>query len=500
MARVELPDNGRRREDRHCPAHRPEFLIRRGDADWRRCDRSTECCGLAGPAIAMSIIGAYDSQAEVLAARYESVSAETVHAALLDFLPAGRDLLALDVGAGSGRDAAWLASLGFDVVAAEPAAGMRREGQRRHPDARIRWIDDRLPDMSAVYRLGLAYDLVLLSAVWMHVPPDTRARAFRKVVTLLKPGGTIFISLREGESEADRPMWETPPGEIEALSRSLGLQVLTSVATPDRLERPGVRWTVMCLRLPDDGAGALPLLRGIILKDGKSSTYKLGLLRAVARMADTAPALAHPRADEDVVELPLGAVALNWLRMYIPLVRAGFPQRLTNSGPDGLDFAKGGFRQLLADGVVAQDLRIGMPFVGDRAAALRSALIEATHTIARRPAHYTTFPNSDTPVFAASRASPPRLDGDLVLDRDFLSAFGRLTVPGHVWRTLQRLGPWVSPCSSPNGRDSSGSTRTTRGRPSPQVRSRPASLGSIRSATRHSPGASRMACSRRTVP
>lgn len=43
----------------------------------------------------------------------------------------GRDLLALDVGAGSGRDAAWLASWGYEVVAAEPAAGMRREASKR---------------------------------------------------------------------------------------------------------------------------------------------------------------------------------------------------------------------------------------------------------------------------------------------------------------------------------------------------------------------------------
>ena len=76
-------------------------------------------------------ITAYDVEANALAVRYESVSAEVVHAALLEFIPRGRDLLALDVGAGSGRDAAWLASLGYEVVAAEPAAGMRREASKR---------------------------------------------------------------------------------------------------------------------------------------------------------------------------------------------------------------------------------------------------------------------------------------------------------------------------------------------------------------------------------
>lgn len=389
-------------------------------------------------------VSAYDQQAGALAARYESVPADGVHAALVDFIPRGRDLIALDVGAGSGRDAAWLASLGYEVVAAEPAAGMRAEGQRRHPQG-IRWLDDRLPDLNAVHHLGLAFDVIVLSAVWMHVAPPVRDRAFRKVVTLLKPGGIVLLTLRDGPSEPDRPMWATPPGEIEGLARTHGLALLRSVTSADQLGRPEVRWTGMCLRLPDDGAGALPLVRGIILNDDKSSTYKLGLLRAVARVADATPAVAIPHPDADAVEIPLGVVALNWLRMYLPLVTAHLPQRPRNAGPDGLGFAGPGFRELMAQNVTGQDLRIGACFAGERAGAVARALTEAQRTIADMPANFTRFPNSDARVFQASTATPPRVRGDLTLDTETLRAFGRLTVPGHVWRTLQRLGSWIEP-------------------------------------------------------
>jgi hypothetical protein len=46
--------------------------------------------------------------------------------------------------------------------------------------------------------------------------------------------------------------------------------------------------------------------------------YRLGLLRALVRIADGAPGLALNRSD-DWVELPLGAVGLFWIMLYCPL-------------------------------------------------------------------------------------------------------------------------------------------------------------------------------------
>lgn len=215
---------------------------------------------------------AYDLEAAAFAALYESVAAELVHASAADFIPRGCGLLALDVGAGSGRDAAWLVSLGFDVVAVEPARGMREEAKRLHPDAPIRWLDDRLPDLHIVHRLSLAFDLVLLSGVWMHIPPLARARAFHKLVTLVKPGGLMFISVREGPPDPARPMWHAPAGEVEVYARIHGLTVLRSKISADLFGRPNVRWTNVCLRLPGDGAAARPLSGDIIPNKDKSST------------------------------------------------------------------------------------------------------------------------------------------------------------------------------------------------------------------------------------
>jgi hypothetical protein len=131
--------------------------------------------------------------------------------------------------------------------------------------------------------------------------------------------------------------------------------------------------------------------------------------------------------------------------MYLPLVSATLPQMPGNSGPDGLGFAKTGFRELLASNVSGQDLRIGARFTGERAAIVARALSEARRTIADMPARYTRFPNSDARVFEVASAMPSRIKGELVLDGETLSTFGHLVVPGHIWRTLQRLGAWVEP-------------------------------------------------------
>lgn len=401
------------------------------------------------PADVADVVAAYDHDAVELAERYDALDPATLYGHVAGFLrPSGGGGLALDVGAGSGRDAAWLVDLGHEVVAVEPAEAMRAEGARRHASPGIRWIDDRLPSLDAVHRLALAFDAILVAGVWQHVAPGSRARAFRKLATLMRPAGVLVITLREGPAPAGRRMHPTSTGEIEGLARANGLEILRIDRSADAMGRPDVEWTTIAMRMPDDGAGALPLLRGITLSHDKSSTYKLALLRAVARVAEYAPATALPAAraeDADAVEIPLGLVAANWIRMMQPLVALGLPQAPGNSGPDGLGFAKAGFRALPSLGISPQDLRPGAAYADERATAVRLAIGEAAATIATMPANFTRFPNSDRRVFDAQRKRPPRAGDRLVLDVEALRGWGTLLVPGNVWRAMTRFGPWIDP-------------------------------------------------------
>lgn len=387
----------------------------------------------------------YDRNSATLAERYENVAAADVHPGLAGVFVDQTDRLALDIGAGSGRDAAWLRTLGFDVTAVEPSSAMRLEGQHYHADDGIRWLDDRLPDLSRTHQLGLSFDLILLSGVWQHIVLQERPRAFRKLVTLLKPAGVVIMTLRHGATDDDVDMHPVSLGEIEALARDQGIAITRVEQAPDALGRDDVSWTSIYLKLPDDGAGALPLLRGIILNDDKASTYKLGLLRAVARAADLTPSLAVPIVGDDRVELPLGLIALNWVRLYLPLVAAGMPQLPGNAGPDRLGFAKAGFRSLLDQRIAAQDLRVGQTFSGESAIALSGAIAEAARTIVMMPANFIRFSNSSDRVFGGRLVRTRTAGPTLTIDAAYLQSHGMLSVPGNVWRAMQRLGAWIEP-------------------------------------------------------
>jgi SAM-dependent methyltransferase len=193
------------------------------------------------------VIPAYEGAAGLaLAERYEAVSAAELHGPVADLLPAA-PARALDVGAGSGRDAAWLAELGHEVLAAEPSATFRAEGARRHADPAITWVDDQLPDLG---RVDGPFDLILLSAVWQHVSPENRTSAFARLTGLLAPRGILLISLRLGPPDVARGMSSVSVEEVRTLAEGSRLSVVREAPLPDRMGRSDISWVTVGLTAP----------------------------------------------------------------------------------------------------------------------------------------------------------------------------------------------------------------------------------------------------------
>jgi len=188
----------------------------------------------------------YNSQAQQLATQYDSLSFEQVHSSWLDRLVQLSPGKALDVGAGSGRDAQALAQRGWQVTAVEPAVRLRARGAARNPD--IRWLDDRLPQLSALPE-SVSYRLILLSAVWMHLPESQRAVALARLCDLLDSDGILVITLRHGPGDPARPMYPVSVSELESLCAPLGLELLLLEGeAKDWLQRNQVHWQTVALR------------------------------------------------------------------------------------------------------------------------------------------------------------------------------------------------------------------------------------------------------------
>ena len=394
----------------------------------------------ANPDSLMPTIPHYEKNARQLVDQYESLAFEVVHAGLLDLLPQTGTTI-LDVGAGSGRDAAWFASRGYDVVAVEPSDAMRAHARKLHPSTRINWIADSLPDLAQVRRLGLSFDLILLSAVWMHILPASRERALRKMAMLLAPNGRIAISLRIGDPDPERAMYAVTLHELSALAQQFGLRLMSATDSPDKLGRASVSWTTAVFGLPDDAIASLPLLRHLVLNDEKSSTYKIALLRILARIADAAAGAARHESDHVVV--PMGLVALFWMRMYKPLIENGLPQMPHSRLGVKPGFVTDSFNALRL--VTPVELRVGAVFEGETARHLHRSLSEIARLIRDMPAKYLRWPASEQRIFDVHLLRRMAAPSQLQVDEPFLWSFGELHIPAPIWHALTRYNVWVEP-------------------------------------------------------
>ena len=358
---------------------------------------------------------------------------------MADYLPSTG--VVLDVGAGVGRDAKYFAEQGLEVIAVEPAEALLKLGKEYTQEDAVQWVQDTLPELNNVYGLQMRFDLILLSAVWMHIPASSRERAFRKLANLLKPNGYLVISLRHGPNADEREMFDVSTDELNKLSQRFGLSVRLAQPDDDKLDRPEVHWETVVMQLPDDGSGAFPIVRNILINDAKTSTYKLALIRTLLRIADGHPGAVLRREDKCVV-LPLGFVALYWARQYKLVLDAGFQQNSNTN--NGLGFVTDdGWNQLGEFSPL--DLSIGNLFAGSDARALHRTLKHVARTIKNMPARYITFPGSENQVFEVEIKRTKSNVESLYLDLETLRSYGEFRVPINIWDLMTQYACWIEP-------------------------------------------------------
>lgn len=165
----------------------------------------------------------YFEDAESLIPRYESVPFTEKYQAVFHLLPTKASKV-LDIGAGTGVDAAWLATRGHCILAVEPTAPLREAGTKLHPSSQIEWLDDSLPMLFKTIARKEVFDLVLVTAVWAHLAEKERKQATSNIAALLKPSALLIMSLRHGPAPENRRVFEVTAEETMELAQRDGLR------------------------------------------------------------------------------------------------------------------------------------------------------------------------------------------------------------------------------------------------------------------------------------
>jgi len=194
----------------------------------------------------------YSEHVDSLFERYETRVPAKIHDPWIHLFPSAPARI-LDIGAGTGRDAAWFASLGHSVLAVEPTDALRIGAAKLHPEPEIEWLDDILPDLPNVLARGETFDLILMHAVWMHLTEAERIAGMSVIAGLLAPGGRIAMSQRHGVVPKGRRMFDVSGEETITLAAQHGLTNLyheraDSIQAENRAR--GIEWTKLVFEKP----------------------------------------------------------------------------------------------------------------------------------------------------------------------------------------------------------------------------------------------------------
>jgi 2-polyprenyl-3-methyl-5-hydroxy-6-metoxy-1,4-benzoquinol methylase len=188
----------------------------------------------------------YQENGKNIAARYESADVSDLHRILNGCFKLPASLL--ELGCGSGRDAAFMAKQGFNVTAVDGSAMMIEAAQHYHPELSGCLHTVQLPE-------GLSsrfdkFDGVFSIATLMHFSPPQIETILIRVKSLLVSKGRLFFSVpiqrddirTDGFDTKGRRFTTMTKAQWLDLCRKHGFEPIWSGTTEDGLERKGIAW------------------------------------------------------------------------------------------------------------------------------------------------------------------------------------------------------------------------------------------------------------------
>jgi ubiquinone/menaquinone biosynthesis C-methylase UbiE len=133
-------------------------------------------------------------------------------AAFIPRLRASRARQVLELGCGTGNDAARLARQGFEVVASDFSTAALNEARRKYGEQ----VDFRRADLSESFPFADGSFDAVMSNVALHMFSDAVTRAaFAEVHRVLRPGGLFLFHVNALDDRPLRERWRTVVRELE---------------------------------------------------------------------------------------------------------------------------------------------------------------------------------------------------------------------------------------------------------------------------------------------
>lgn len=193
----------------------------------------------------------YEQNATELSVKYESVNLDSFHKTLTENFEVGSCLL--EIGCGSGRDAARAVGSGFDVAAIDASRQLLAAAKKLHPE-----LDGRLFQLALPCQLPFAdktfagfYSVACL----MHLPSADLYNVLSEIRRVVRQGGLVSLPVcrpdidNSGLDEHGRVYNLMPIEEWKRVFAASGFKAEVSAeAEPDSLGREGVSWMTLILK------------------------------------------------------------------------------------------------------------------------------------------------------------------------------------------------------------------------------------------------------------
>lgn len=194
----------------------------------------------------------YDQAADSLIRRYESAQMAKVHDFLLRHIPRGARVL--EIGCGSGRDANFLFSEGYNVTAIDPSFRMVDGALSQHPKLRGHVFCSGLPLPHRHSLLSGVFDAAMAIAVIMHMSDADLIESAKQVRNMLSPNGMFIVSssfgskgIIEARDSNGRFYVERSFEVMQGIMARCGFELIELLESEDGLLRD-LKWLTMIMK------------------------------------------------------------------------------------------------------------------------------------------------------------------------------------------------------------------------------------------------------------